>query len=257
MNTFILSLVLAGTTLVSGQWIGSSMEEAALTPGSSPRFTSILSVRSSEEEHLKSPLAHHLPHSSSFFASNPETALGRRQQDESRPVTVYRNSRRTSGPSATRRKQQAPRPSRYEYSSRLPDTSGFVSFPFYRTRLVAPENKKLYRKPQKLTAAAREQESGRVSSNPPEAIPAESVKPVEFLPPKKYNPKMFKKHHVIKPYVNPNLERETERETLLTPDKHLGNDMLYYHENRGGVVAPFPPGNGVEDDPNADFVLIK
>jgi len=298
-----LGFLLISSSIVSGQWVR-SFEESSLTPSVPPaRFPSLMSVRSSEEEHLKSPLAHHLPSSSSLAASpsDPMDALRRipslgeqegvlpavevvpsseTNDRPSNPIPRFNRNRqgfarrRTSGSSAffVRRKQQSDsgntvneRPARYEYSSRLPlndypvNQPAFIGFPIAYRRAAAggSTNKKLYRKPHRITTSVRA-ESGRPSSNPPEVIPVESKKPLEVYPPKKFNPKQHKKPYGNKPASAAIHERETESTASerLIPDKHLGNDMLYYHENpnRRGII----PGNDVDnDDPNTEFVLIK
>src|SRR5207248_8901581 len=133
----------------------------------------MLSLRSSEEQHLKSPLAHHLSDSSTEARRPDYSEVSSTQQ----PPIYARHARTQSylrrRPSVLRRKyygndlNSRPSVSPYDYPSSRSMMSDSISSPIigfpaaYRT---TEQNKKL-RKPFRTTTPVRA-EYGRVSANP-------------------------------------------------------------------------------------------
>jgi hypothetical protein len=270
MICLVLAILLPN--IVYGQWVASypSISDSDLSSG--PSRLKSMSLRSSEEREFKSPLADHLSGSliSEEAVGSPIEVTSSTEQPSS-PVYPRRQGRRRAHLlRLPRRKQQNvngndiirkppvfrydSNPSRSMMSDYLNNQPVLIGFPVnYRTAERESVNRKVYRKPHRITTSVRA-ETGVVSSNPPEFITVESSNPVEVFPPKKFNKKLYKKQLEKQAIVSaPVIEREVESMERLTPDRHLGNDMLYYPENPISSNS----GNDLENDPNADFVMIK
>lgn len=128
----------------------------------------------------------------------------------------------------------------------------FIAYPmigYHRTKNV--EHKK-QSSPSSKESEKESLEVSRVSSNPPEQLATVDAKTITVN-----GPKFIRRR--------PNsgagrsaslLDFETSR---LNPDQSLGNDMLYYPEpssdDDSGVSSP--DKNGISNDPNSEFVIIK
>lgn len=239
--TSLLLLVLGSSA--SCQWISRSHEwEAGLPVRFRP--SSRLSLRSSEEEPMKSPLVAHEPEP--LIEAQPMTVdrlIMKRKQQRQQPSPVPSADKWWLQTMATRRND--------DYSSYYPSV-GRVEGPEFL--LIRKWNKKNWNKKAERPAAV-EESMERVSANPPEFLPSEvttlQVKPVSRLW-KTANKKKVATA-VYRPPVSEKAESLTEEwDAGLQPDKMLGSDMMF-HRNR----LEERTGNDVDDDPNDDFELIQ
>lgn len=146
---------------------------------------------------------------------------------------------------------------RYEYVDvNAPSAKGgniapsFIAYP-----VVYHRSKNTAKKQSSPAAKESERESvevSRVSSNPPEQLETVDSKTVTVTGPK-----------FIRRRPNSGASRsaslldfETSR---LNPDQSLGNDMLYYPEpsSDDDAGSSSPDKNGISNDPNSEFVIIK
>lgn len=247
-----LLLLILGSSACNCQWISSGVHEweASLAPESVP--ASLLSLRSSEEQPMKSPLASH-----DFMI-------------EATPITMDRQIYKKK-PIRTASRKPSPVPSAdkwWKETMKSRQNDGLVritpyEYPAFPAGLEGPEflpmplkyrkaGRKNFKKVEK--AAEPEVEMERVSANPPEFLPSE-VETLQVPTPKlrKSNPKGKKVAYSVRSdRVMSGSDDLSERNPLI-PDKMLGNDMLFHH-NR--LEEGSRSGNDV-DDPNDDFELIQ
>lgn len=206
------------------------------------------------------PTARRVPLKSTLISNVPRKIYhGRQATLNNKKVYEYGNQHQPSTPGQVYRKKfvyYKPSSSynngpRYEYFNQAASTkqtpmpqATFIAYPILYQR-----SKNGQRKSPILAKDKETYQVSRVSPNPPEQIAPVNPPTVTVTAPKFIRRKANGRSASL-------LDLESSR---LNPDQSLGNDMLYYPEpsSDDDTSSSSSDKNGISNDPNSEFVIIK